>query len=87
VAVLEKAPEGRYVLIAVLEAKSGAVFDSFDDLRDDMVAEAARLGGDALILGPRSAEEGFLFTHTAMIRTEERRLVGQVIVYDRPGAS
>jgi hypothetical protein len=55
VAVLTQAPERPYLTIAIIESKSGAVFDSFDDLRREMVARAAKLGGDALVLDPQIA--------------------------------
>jgi hypothetical protein len=82
VEVLPEAPQRSYTVIAVIEAKSGAVFDSFDDLRDEMRAEAARLGGDAVILAPDETDESFILTGTAMIRSEERRVRCEVIVYD-----
>jgi lipopolysaccharide export system protein LptA len=81
VTVFTEAPQRPYSVIAVIESKSGSAFDSFDDLRREMVAKAAELGGDALILGPESTDEGFILTGTAMIRTEDRRIRGQVIVY------
>lgn len=59
------------------------MFDSFDDLRNEMVVEAARLGGDAVILGRRSTDAEFILTGTAMIRSETRNLAGQVIVFAR----
>ncbi len=63
-------------VIAVLESKSGSAFDSFDNLRRETVTQAAKLGGDALILGARSVDEGFILTGTAMIRTEGRKIRG-----------
>lgn len=82
VAVLTEVPARPYVVIAVLESESGTAFDSFDDMRKEMVARAAELGGDALILDPGVTEESFLLTGTAMIRSEKRRLRCQVIAYD-----
>lgn len=82
VEVLSEAPQRPYTVIAVIEAKSGAVFDSFDDLRDAMRAKAAGLGGDAVILAPGETEENFILTGTAMIRSEERRVRCEVIVYE-----
>lgn len=81
VEVLSEAPQRLYTVIAVIEAKSGAVFDSFDDLRHQMRVEAARLGGDAVILAPEMTEESFIFTGTAMIRSQERHARCEVIVY------
>lgn len=86
VTVLEEAPARPYTVIAVLESNTETVFDGFDDLRDDMVSEAAALGGDALILGPKDTDTDFIFTGIVMIRSDEHRLVGQVIVYKQRGA-
>jgi hypothetical protein len=86
VTVLEEAPARPYTLIAVLEAKTETVFDDFDDLRRDMVKEAAELGGDAIILGPKDTDTSFIHTGIVMIRSDEHRLVGQVIVYKEWGA-
>jgi hypothetical protein len=84
--LLEK-PQQPYTVIAVIESNSETVFDSFDDLRKEMIAEAARLGGEALILGPESTDSQFIFTGIAMIKSDKRNLTGEVIVYDRAGAS
>jgi len=81
VALLTEAPAGPYVVIAVIEAKNGSVFDTFDGLRKEMVSRAAALGGDAVILDPEVSEDHFILTGTAMIRSEERRVRGRVIVF------
>ena len=81
VSVLTEAPTRPYVVIAFIESRGRSAFDGFDDLRREMVADAARLGGDAVILGPEASDESFILTGQAMIRSEERRLVGQVIAY------
>jgi len=83
VEVLEEAPSRAYTVIATIEAGSDLVFDSFDDLCDEMVAEAAKLGGDALILGLEARDSEFIFTGTAMVQSDTRRLSGEVIVYER----
>ncbi len=87
VTVLLEKPQQPYTVIAVIESNSETVFDSFDDLRKEMIAEAARLGGEALILGPESTDSQFIFTGIAMIKSDKRNLTGEVIVYDRAGAS
>ena len=79
--VLEEAPTRAYTVIATIEAGSDLVFDSFDDIRDEMLVQAAELGGDALIVGPDSTETRFILTGTAMIQSDSRRLLGQVIFY------
>ena len=63
------------------------MFDSFNDLRKEMIAQAAKLGGEALILGPESTDSEFIFTGTAMIKSDTRHLTGEVIVYDRASAT
>ena len=87
VAVLTEAPEQPYTVIAIIESKNGSVFDSFDEMREAMVAEAAELGGDAVILGPEDTDESFILTGTAMIKSDERRLVCEVIVYGARSSS
>ncbi len=82
VEVLEEAPSRAYTVIATIEAGSDLVFDSFDDIRNEMVAQAAELGGDALIVAPDSTETRFILTGTAMIQSDSRRLLGGVIVYE-----
>jgi hypothetical protein len=85
VTVLLEKPQQPYVVIATIESSSGTVFDSFDDLRSAMVAEAANLGGEALILGPEATDSEFIFTGGAMIQSDKRGLTGEVIVYGRGG--
>jgi hypothetical protein len=58
------------------------VFDSFDDLRDALRAEAASLGGDAVILGPERTDESFVVTGTALIKSDRKTLTGEVVVFD-----
>jgi hypothetical protein len=83
VAVLVEPPQQPYTVIAVIDAKAKTVFDGFDDLRDGMAVEAAKLGGDALIVGRPSTRSEFIFTGSAMIQSDTRMLAGQVIVYER----
>jgi len=85
VTVLLEKPQQSYTVIAVIESNSETIFDSFDDLRKEMIAEAAKLGGEALILGPESTDSEFIFTGTAMIQSDKRNLSGEVIVYEHGG--
>jgi hypothetical protein len=73
--MLVEEPQQPFRVIAVIESDAKTVFDSFDDLHDEMVAEAARLGGEALILGPESTDSHFIFTGIAMIQSDERTLI------------
>jgi lipopolysaccharide export system protein LptA len=82
VAVLLEKPQQPFTILAVIESEGKTVFDSFDDLRKELVAQAAELGGEALILGPESTYSEFIFTGTAMIKSDKRNLTGEVIVYD-----
>ena len=81
VAVLLEKPQRPYTVIAVIEADAKTVFDSFEDLRKAVVAEAAKLGGEAVILVSESADSEFIFTGNAMIESEQRTLMGEVIVF------
>ena len=83
VAVLLQKPQQPYTVIAIIEANTETVFDSFGDMRNEMVAEAAKLGGDALILGLKATDSEFIFTGAAMVQSDTRRLSGEVIVYER----
>lgn len=81
VTVLLEKPQQPYTIIAIIEATGETAFDSFDDLRTEMLAEAARLGGEALILGAETTDSEFIFAGTAMIKSDRRKLTGRVIVY------
>lgn len=80
VTVLLEKPQQSYTVIAVIESSTRTIFDTLEDLRKEMIAEAARLGGVALILGPSSTDSEFIFTGTAMIKSDRRRMTGEVIV-------
>ena len=82
VAVLLEKPDQPYTVIAVLKSSSSTVFDSFDDLRRKMIAEAAMLGADALILGPESSSSTPIFNTVGFVMSERRDLTGEVIVFD-----
>ena len=84
VTVLFEMPERPHTVIAVLESTAETVFDSYADLRDEMVAEAAKLGGQALVLGPESTDSEFIFTGVAMVKSDRKKLTGEVIVYEPP---
>lgn len=82
VAVLAAQPDQAYTVIAVVESRTEAVFKGFDDLRQRMVAEAAQLGGHALILGPEAKKSNMIITGPALIFWDQKRLSGEVIVFD-----
>ncbi len=83
VSLLLETPNEPYTVIAVIDAKTKTVFDSFDDLREAIVSEAAKLGGEAVILGSESTDSEFIFTGIAMIQSDTRKLTGKVIVYEQ----
>lgn len=85
VAVLVEAPLEPYTVIALIESRGESVFDSYADLRADMVARAGELGGDAVILGAESTDTKFIFTGLAMIKSDRKRLSGEVIVFGGGG--
>jgi hypothetical protein len=57
------------------------VFKSFDDLRAEIVGQAAQLGADAVIMGPETKETEFIILTTGMIPSERKKLAGDVIVF------
>ena len=83
VTVLMEEPQQHYSIIATIEARGETLFDSFDDLRRKLIEEAARIGGDALILGRETTESTLIMTPTGFINSDTRRLAAEVIVFDR----
>ena len=81
VLVFEKAPEQPFAVIARVESQANAVFKGFEDLRAEIVEQAAQLGGDAVIVGPESKETEFIILTTGMIASEKKTLAGNVIVF------
>ena len=82
VAILFEAPSRAFTVIAVIDGTGKTVFDGVDDLREHLQAEAAKLGGDAVIVRTESTDTEFILTGTAMIKSDTRRAVGEVIVFD-----
>lgn len=81
VQILREAPQQPYTVIAVVESRTDAVFKGFDDLRRKLQVEAAKLGGDAVVLGEEAKKSTTLFTATAQIHSEQKKLTGMVIVF------
>jgi hypothetical protein len=81
VLVLLEQPDRPYAVLAVVTTTSSTVFDSFDDLRRKLIAEAASLGGDALILGRESTTTTPIFNTVSFVQSERRKTVGEVIVF------
>jgi len=80
VEVLLAEPGRPYTVIANIESSFEGAFKGFDDLRREMVAKAAELGGDALILGPESKKSGVIFVPTP-IYFDKKKLTGKVIAF------
>lgn len=82
--VLEEEPQRQYTVIATIETSGKTVFDSFDDLRRRLVAEAAQIGGDALIIGLESTESNLIILPTGfLINSDTKELAARVIVFER----
>lgn len=84
VLVLSEEPDRPHTVIAVIESKTGAIYQGYDDLRQKLLVEAARLGGDAIILGAEGKESTMLITATGQIHSDEKKLTARVIVFSRP---
>lgn len=85
ISVLLAEPEEPYTVIAVIESSFDGAFKGFDDLREELILEAARLGGDAVILGPESKKSGVMFVATpvpAPIFFDKKKLTGEVIAFN-----
>ena len=67
----------------VIESRGALAFDSFGDLRRALRTEAAALGGDAVILGEERTDERIILTGTAMIKSDRKKLRGEVVVFWR----
>ena len=80
VEVLVAEPEQPYTVIAKIESSFEGALKGFDDLRREMTAKAAELGGDALILGPESKKSGVIFVPTPIF-FDKKKLTGEVIAY------
>ncbi len=83
VAIFLERPQQPHVVIATIETTGETVFDSFDRMRRKMLARAAEIGGDALVFGPESTAETFIITPFALVKSDRRRLSGEVIVFDQ----
>lgn len=83
VRVLIERPEQPYSVIAVVESSTRSVLTCHNDLLIDVMAKAAGLGGDAVILGVRLEETEEITPGLEVINAHRRQLAGEVIVFDR----
>lgn len=81
VAVLDRVPDQPHRVIARIESRSATVFTSFADLREKIVAQAAQLGADAVVVGPGSRETEFIILPTGIFPSERKTLTAEIIVF------
>ncbi len=72
VQVLFDEPKQEYIAIAVIELAGGAVH-SLDDMRNRMAEEAAKLGGDAVIIDFGKEYSGSLYSRSASVPVYEKK--------------
>ena len=84
VQLLTVEPDRPFTVIATIESKAKDAFSGFDDLRQKLVAEAEKLGGEAIILGEEGTDPTMLITATGQIHSDQKKLTGRVIVYPPP---
>lgn len=81
VILLLQEPDRPYRVIATLESSVDGALRGFDDLRQEMIVTAARLGGDALVLGPETKKTRVLFVPTPIFY-DEMTLTAEVVAFD-----
>ena len=82
VVLLLEEPSRPYVSIALIEVRDGSWGLSLKTLGKKLVREAAALGGHAVILTQQSnSQSGLIPVGNTWVATEQRRLVGKVIVF------
>jgi len=84
VQVIAQEPQQRYTVIALVSVRSDPLLGSQDGARRRLVKEAARLGGDAVLLGAGSLTRvgtGGEYGGSQLL------LSGKVIVFDREARS
>ncbi len=85
IALLLEEPNRPYTAIALIEVSDESWGLSLETLRDKLLDEAATLGAHAVILTQKSTQSGGVLVPVGntwfLANTEERRLVGKVIVF------
>lgn len=81
ISVLLAEPEEPYTVIALIESSFDGALKGFDDLREELIFEAAQLGGDAVILSPESKKTGVIFVPTPIFY-DKKKLTGEVIAFN-----
>lgn len=85
ISVLVSEPSRPYSTIAIVEVSDQGWELSLEELKQEMLKQAAALGGDAVIVGIGSTSSGAVFVpignmYYAVDQTE-KKLIGKVIVY------
>jgi len=82
-----EAPDSAYVAIALIEVSDDGWGLSLETLRQRLASEAARLGGDAVILTRHSEDAATVLMPVGdqfwAVPMEEKGLTGQVIIFQR----
>lgn len=85
VQLLLEQPTTPYTAIALVEVSDQGWELKLESLRNKLVAEAAKLGGDAVVLSRRTSNAGSVLMPVGNqfynVPFTEKHLVGQVIVY------
>jgi hypothetical protein len=85
VQILLDEPKQAYVAIAIVVASDQGWGLTLDEIKNKLIKEAARLGGDAVIIGRESKDSGAVFVPVGntffAAPVEETKLVGKVIVF------
>jgi hypothetical protein len=74
-------PDQPYTVVAVVESSFEGAIKGYDDLRREMIAKAAELGGDGVILGPESKKTGVIFVPTPIF-FDKKIVTGEVIAFN-----
>jgi len=84
VRLIAQEPQQPYTVVALLSVRSEGVWFAEGDARKRLLKEAARLGGDAVLLGTGSLTVG---STGGEYGGTFRQLTGKVIVFDREARS
>jgi len=84
VRLIAQEPQQPYTVIALVSVRPDPVFGSQDDARKRLLKEAARLGGDAVLLGAGSLTRVGTGGESG---GSQLLLTGKVIVFDREARS
>lgn len=78
-------PRVRYVVISFVEATGDPALKNLEDLQQELINKAARIGGDGVIIRSEDTYLGSTPAGNGRETLNRRRLFGDVIVFDRSG--